>query len=139
MLLAGQVPAALLPEPLVTLAEIKGGKVIMDDRGLNTTLTVLALDRDLVQLNKMLQTNFLGAYGEAIKRINLDPGRYKDLLIKRTRFPEPAKGKYQVPRFPAVSLPDVKDVEAAQNWLMDKKMLKAPIPYDRVVIKAPNP
>ena len=138
MLLAGQVPAALLPEPLVTLAEIKGGQVIMDDRGLNTALTVLALDRDLVQQNKMLQANFLSAYGEAVKRINHDPDRYKDLLIKRTRFPEPAIGKYQVPRFPAVDLPDVKDVEAAQNWLMDKKMIKAPIPYDRTVIKTPT-
>lgn len=138
MLLAGQVSAALLPEPLVTLAELKGGKVVMDDRGLNTTLTVLALNRDLVQQNKTLQANFLAAYGEAIKRINSDPDKYKDLLVKRTRFPEPAKGNYRVPRFPAVGPPAEKDVEAAQQWLLDKKMIKDRIPFSVIVLAAPT-
>ena len=139
MLLADQVPAAVLPEPLVTLAEIKGARVVMDDRNLNTTLTVLALDRNLVQQQKNLQANFLSAYGEAVKRINSDPDKYKDLLVKRTRFPEPAKGKYQVPRFPAVGLPAETDVEAAQKWLLDKKMIKGRIPFDMIVFKAPAP
>jgi NitT/TauT family transport system substrate-binding protein len=139
MLLAGQVPAALLPEPLVTLAEIKGGQVVMDDRNLNTALTVLALDRNLAQRHKTLRANFLNAYGEAVKRINADPNKYKDLLVKRTRFPEPAKGKYLVPQFPAVGLPAEKDIEAAQKWLLDKKMIKGRIPYDMIVFNAPTP
>ena len=44
MLLSGQVTAALLPEPLLTLAETHGATVILDDRQLDTALTVLAIN-----------------------------------------------------------------------------------------------
>lgn len=36
----------MLPEPLVSVVEAKGGRVIWDDRGLNEALAVVALKKD---------------------------------------------------------------------------------------------
>jgi NitT/TauT family transport system substrate-binding protein len=136
MLLSNQVAAALLPEPLLTLAEAKGARVVADDRQLNTTETVLALDSRLMDKKPTLATRFLRAYSEAVSRINKDPESYKTLLVTRTRFPMPIKDKYQVPQFPKVGLPSVKDVNDAQNWLRQNGLQKRPLAYEAIVFKS---
>lgn len=117
MLLADQVSAALLPEPLLSLAEFKGGTVLIDDRGLDMTETILALGADVLARRSGLAEKFLAAYGKAVQRINQNPQAYKELLVQRTRFPLPVKERYQVPAFPAPAPPSVADVAAVQDWL----------------------
>lgn len=46
MLQTGKAATAMLPEPLVSVVEAKGGRVIWDDRGLNEALAVVALKKD---------------------------------------------------------------------------------------------
>lgn len=137
MLLAGQIPAALLPEPLVTLAETRGARVLLDDRMLNTALTVLALRRELTKKDVSLASRFLEAYGKAVKAINSDPDGYKGTLQTRTQFPEAIKDQYPIPRFPAVTLPDPKDIEAVQDWLIRNGLADTRVPYEKVVLKTP--
>ena len=45
----------------------------------------------------------LKAYGEAVGKINEHPAAYMETLYTKTRFPEPAKGKYQMPPFSPVA------------------------------------
>ena len=138
MLLGGKIPAALLPEPLLTLAEIKGGRVLADDCDLNTTLTVLALDRKILDNDKTLGSRFLSAYNEAVKRVNQDPGKYVPLMIARTRFPEPVKDKYRIPVFPQVGPPSEAEVKAAQDWLKINGLVDNFVLYEEIVIPHPN-
>ena len=116
MLMADQVPAALLPEPLLSLAEFKGGTVLLDDRGLDTSETILALSKDVL-LRPGVAEAFLAVYGQAVRRINQDPETYKDLLMARTRFPMPVKERFRVPVFPEPGPPSAADVAAVQDWL----------------------
>lgn len=139
MLLADQVSAALLPEPLVTLAETKGAHVLADDRVLDTALTVLALRKDAAERHPSLVRRFLGAYGKAVEAINRDPGSCKDILVTKTRFPPSIKDQYRIPRFPAVGLPAPKDLEAAQTWLIQNGLADARIPYEQAVLRTSPP
>lgn len=139
MLLAGQVPAALLPEPLVTLAETKGAHVVMDDRVLDTALTVLALKRKLAEEDPSLVKRFLRAYGRAVEVINRDPESCKGVLLTKTRFPPAIKDQYRIPQFPGVGLPRPEDLESAQTWLIRNGLVKDRLDYDQAVLQDPLP
>ena len=58
-----------------------------------------------------------------------------EILVTKTRFPEPVKGKYRIPPFPEVGLPSKADVEATQEWMIHNKMIDQALAYDRVVIQ----
>ena len=139
MLLTNQVPAALLPEPLVTLSESKGARVIADDRDLDTALTVLALRRDRVEEDASLVTRFLRAYSRATGVINQDSESFKGVLVAKTRFPAVIKDHYRIPPFPPVGLPAPKDLAAAQTWLIQNDLADNRLPFDRVVLRATLP
>lgn len=132
MLLADRVPAALLPEPLLSLAEFKGGTVLLDDRGLDTSETILALSEDVLHRPGVAEA-FLTAYGQAVRRINQDPEAYKDLLVARTRFPMPVKERFRVPVFPEPGPPAAADVTAVQDWLATSGNGAARLPYEALV------
>jgi NitT/TauT family transport system substrate-binding protein len=134
LLMAGQIDAALLPEPLLTLAEIKGGSVVLDDRILDTVLTVLALDMDRLTRDTSLSKRFLRAYEKAVKAINDNPEAYKEILVTRTRFPMPAKDAYRIPKFPLVGLPSREDFAAVQHWMEDRGMGGRGLSYEQAVM-----
>jgi len=136
MLLSNQVPAALLPEPLLTLAECRGAKILADDRTLNTSLTVLAMQIKTVNQDTSLMPRFLRAYGTAVKKINQDPEAYKDVLVTHTRFPESIKDRYQIPVFPEVKTPLKKDIMAAQQWLIKNGMDDSMISFGNIVFES---
>lgn len=131
MLLADEVPAALLPEPLLTLSESKGARVIGDDRTLDTTETILALE--MTGRTHGLVTRFLEAYGKAVARINARPDAYQELLIEKTRFPMPVKDRYRIPVFPTVGIPSEADVSAVQDWLVTNGMMTDRLRYGEIV------
>ena len=133
MLLADQVPAALLPEPLLTLAESKGAYVVADDRRLDTCETILALDAGHMKADPSLAGRFVTAYHQAVARINRDPEAYKNLLVERTRFPLPIRERFRIPAFPDPMPPSPEDVAAVQDWLKQKDMLDARLPYATIV------
>ena len=132
MLMANQVPAALLPEPLLSLAEFKGGTVLLDDRGLDTSETILALSEDVLSRPGVAEA-FLAAYGQAVRRINQNPEAYKDLLVARTRFPMPVKERFRVPVFPEPGPPSAADVAAVQDWLAASGDDTPRLPYEALV------
>jgi NitT/TauT family transport system substrate-binding protein len=133
MLLADQVPAALLPEPLLTLAESKGAHVVADDRRLDTSETILALDAGRISGDATLASRFLTAYRQAVDRINRDPEAYKTLLVERTRFPLPVQERFRVPVFPDPQPPSPEDVAAVQDWLQQNGLIETRLVYDSVV------
>lgn len=133
MLLSGQVTAALLPEPLLTLAEANGAGVVLDDRQLNTALTVLAVNLKNRPKIKALIPGFLKAYDEAVDMINENPALFKELLITKTQFPVAVKDRYPVPVFPARAIPAEADVAMVQDWLQKNGLIKTRIPYADMV------
>ncbi len=135
LLLSSKISAAVLPEPLLTLTESKGAHVLTDDRHLEACLTILTMNTNRLAQTPTLAKRFLKAYADAVSKINQKPEAFKEIMVKRTRFPMPVKDLYKVPDFPEPALPTKEDITAKQNWLMKNGLLKKEIPYDRVVFQ----
>jgi NitT/TauT family transport system substrate-binding protein len=135
LLLADKIPAALLPEPLLTLAETKGARVVLDDRSLNIPETVLAVTLAWAEADPTRTRRFLTAYENAVARINQNPDAYRDVLLKNTRFPDPIRDQYRIPVFPAVVLPTKADIHAVQDWLIQANLTDGRTDYREIVLQ----
>jgi NitT/TauT family transport system substrate-binding protein len=133
MLMSGQVGAAILPEPLVTLAESQGAAVVADDRGLGISPTVLSFTGGFLQAEPDKVRRFCRAVAAAVTLINATPEEARPIMVKSGRVPEPLQGKLAVPVFPPLSLPDRKLVEDVAGWLAAKGILKRTLGYGDLV------
>ncbi|XXJ20237.1 ABC transporter substrate-binding protein [Desulfovibrio caledoniensis] len=128
MLLTDQVDSALLPEPLLSLARLKGGNVLATAEDLNLPLTVLCLHKRYFENNGAAYGKFLAAYGEAVRRLAEDPEKYRPLMAETCRIPKPLIAKFPVYPFPAPALPAKAELDEVQDWMIVKGLLKERVP-----------
>jgi NitT/TauT family transport system substrate-binding protein len=128
MLLTDQVDSALLPEPLLSLARLKGGNVLATAEDLNLPLTVLCLHKRYFENNSAAYSKFLAAYGEAVRRLAADPERYRPLMAETCRIPKPLVSRFPVYPFPAPALPAQAELDEVQDWMIAKGLLKERVP-----------
>ena len=133
MLLQGQVPGAVLPEPLVTLVEGKGATVVADDRGLGITPTTLLFTKDFIDRNTDAVRSFLRAVSRASALINQDQEMARPIMIKYARIPEPLQKSIAIPVFIPPAVPENDLVMDVYNWLNNKGVLKNKLSYDEIV------
>jgi NitT/TauT family transport system substrate-binding protein len=136
MLLANEVALAVLPEPLMALARARGGEALLTDEHLDMPLTVVCLREELA-LDPAARQAFLAAYGEAVRRINERPDDYRGLMVETCRIPRALAEDFPVYRYPAPALPTKAEIEAVQQWMRSKGLLKQTIPYRRIAAPAP--
>lgn len=132
MLLAGEIDLALLPEPLLTLAESKGGTVLATDQKLAMPLTVLCL-ADRLAADKATLDRFLAAYNEALLRLAAKPEAYRELMAEVARIPPELKDGFPMYRYPAPRLPTPQEIEDVQAWMLGQGLLAERIVYERLV------
>jgi len=134
MLLSGQVEAAALPDPLASLAELKGAKLIIDDtQEENLTQTVLIFNQKYLENNTENVCELLKAISRAVDDINAEPNSFKDLLVQKARLPEPIKDSYEVNQFPKPQLPKERDINRVLEWMRHKGLLENEISYEDLV------
>ena len=150
LLMQGQLKAAALPEPFLSLAVLEGAKLIADD----TTTTPAGFgDENLSQTILLFSDKFLSktggieseeavleAWDNAVKLINQDPSAYQEMLAEKARLPEPLKGTYKVSTYPTAQLPTKAQVEAVLSWMKDKDYLKpdADVDYTNLTVVLPE-
>ncbi|MGN1208910.1 MAG: ABC transporter substrate-binding protein, partial [Duodenibacillus sp.] len=142
MLLSGQIETALLPEPLVSVVEQKGGRVIWDDRGLNEALAVVALKK--TTLTDDVVRGFRRAVASAAQRIEENPEKYRALMVQKRLLPKPAAPSYTMVRFSLFGtadglppLPKAEEVKRVGGWMLERGMIKSQPSYDAVVWERP--
>ena len=138
MLLSGQIETALLPEPLVTVVEKKGGRVIWDDTGLDESLAVVALRKPY--LDEKTVAAFRRAVAQAAAKIEAEPEKYRTLMVKKRLIPAAVAKDYKMVRFSLFGrkdglppLPTAQDVERVGKWMLERGMIKAVPSYDEVI------
>ena len=133
MLLAGQIDMALLPEPLLSLARLKGGGVlaIADDLGL--PLTVLCLHRRYFDNDAEAYRGFVNAYSQAVKNLAANPEKYRQLMAETCRIPKPLVAKFPVYPYPEPALPSSVELEDVQEWMMGKGLLERRVPDEQIL------
>ncbi|WP_338667281.1 ABC transporter substrate-binding protein [Pseudodesulfovibrio methanolicus] len=128
MLLTDQVDSALLPEPLLSLARLKGGNVLATAEELDLPLTVLCLHKRYFENGGSAYGEFLAAYGEAVRRLAENPEKYRALMAETCRIPKPLVSQFPVYPFPAPALPAAAELNEVQDWMIAKGLLKERVP-----------
>ena len=138
LLLSGKMDTALLPEPLCSLVESKGGKALWDDRELAEPLAVVALRQ--ADLKPETVAAFKGALTDAAKAIEADPEKFRALMVKKSLLTKQAAAGYHMPKYAHFGtsdglppLPSAADVKRTGDWMMKKGMLKSVPPFEAVI------
>ncbi|MBT9253129.1 MAG: ABC transporter substrate-binding protein [Brockia lithotrophica] len=133
MLAEGNVDAAVLPEPLATLAERRGARVLVDDRGNNLTHAVLVFSGPFLAENSRAMEGFFAALREAVDTLNASPERYRRDFVESARVPQELEATYTVPRFPLPAPPPRREIEDVLAWLRGKDLLSTEVTPDMLL------
>jgi len=136
MLLGGRLDLAILPEPLVSLAESQGARVYADDQSLDVPLTVIGILDRFLQDPAGVGERFLAAYGEAVAALSRDPEKYRKLLAESCRIPESLRDTFRIPAFPRPGLPPKAEVERLLSWMGSRGLVNRPLKADDLVWSA---
>ena len=135
MLLSGQIESALLPEPLLSLVEGQGARVLLDDRKLDLPLAVIALRKpekadDAAFADRIRR--FRAALDEEAERINAEPEAYKAMMQELGLLSPKAAGHYVMLRFEEpltpLGLPSEEDLRRYADWMQKNRLLKKGVP-----------
>ncbi|WP_077071550.1 ABC transporter substrate-binding protein [Mailhella massiliensis] len=135
MLLSGRMESALLPEPLLSLVEAQGARVLIDDRGLDLPLAVIALKKPQSGDEDAFRDRvrrFRAALAEEAERINASPETYKAMMKKFRLLAPQAEERYAMLRFEApltpLGLPSKEELRRYAGWMEQGRMLKKGLP-----------
>ncbi|KAB1443458.1 ABC transporter substrate-binding protein [Pseudodesulfovibrio senegalensis] len=133
MLMDGQLDAAILPEPLMSLVEYKGGAVVLTAEDMDMPLTVLCLHERFFADEGRIYRRFADAYAKAVEHLAETPEKYRGLMARTCRIPPPLAPKYPIYRYPAPALPTAAELDDVQDWMIAHDMLKQRMPHARLL------
>jgi NitT/TauT family transport system substrate-binding protein len=134
-LMANQIQAATLPDPLGQGAMAEGAKLVVDDSQYGKySQSVLSFSVAAVESKPNTIKKFLKAWNQAVGDLNSHPEQFSDLLIEQGRVPESIQGSYRMPPFPAGEVPSQEEWQDVVNWLLEKKLIDKPISYQDSVL-----
>jgi NitT/TauT family transport system substrate-binding protein len=140
LLMQGQLKAAALPEPLLSLAEFEGATLLADDTtGENLSQTVLVFsDEYLSEIGGVdTMAALLRVWDAGVEIVNADPDAWRELLVEQARLPEPIKDTYPVNTYPTAQIPTQEQVDAVLEWMRDKGTLQGALTYEDLVLVTP--
>ena len=134
LLSEGKMMAANMPEPFATLAEQSGAVRIIDDRSL-PEIGTSEISFSVATLKARPETvkKFLAAIDKATADVNSSPDKWNTLLTDKKLIAAPLIGKYQLPKFPAATVPSEAQIKDVEAWMTDKGLIKADVAYARLV------
>jgi NitT/TauT family transport system substrate-binding protein len=133
MLVAGQIEAATLPEPLATVAEERGAHRLADTEALGPTPGVLLFTRKAVAEKSREISAFYRAYDRAVREVNDNPEVYREAIVERCEFPPAVTRLMKMPRFHLSFVPAPADVAAVARWMQGKGLVDGIPAYGDIV------
>ena len=134
LLKAGELKAAMLPEPLASLVMQQGAVVILDDtQQQDLSCSIYAFRKDFVKTNTISIKKFLSSVSQASAAINGDKGRWDSLLVDNKLVPPPLVGQYTLPDYPGNLVPTAAQFTDVANWLIQTQRLDTAPEYADVV------
>jgi len=135
-LMAGQIQAGTLPDPLAQGALAAGASLVVDDsKHPRYSQSVLCFAQSAVEAKSDTIEKFLKAWNRAVRDMNGNPEEFTDLLIDKGRVPESIRDTYQMPSFPEGEVPTEAEWQDVVDWLLGKGLIEHPLPYDGSVLR----
>jgi ABC-type nitrate/sulfonate/bicarbonate transport systems, periplasmic components len=130
LLLSGQLEAACLPEPLLSVACAKGAKLLAasDDSGLGAGIIMFskaALDSKMEGI-----AAFYRGYAAAAAAIDAKSDSYRGYLVDKAGFPAEARDAFRFVVYREPRLPSPEAIASVAAWLKAKSVLAADAKVD---------
>jgi NitT/TauT family transport system substrate-binding protein len=130
----GELKAAMLPEPPVTLALMQGGQLVLDDRVKpELSFSTITFRKEYIDQHAVGLRGFLAAIEQAVTLINADPSKYSNLLVEQKVVPPQLSGKFKVPPFVTAGVPSEAQWNDVIAWAKEKKLLTQDVSYSASV------
>ncbi len=134
LLESGELQAAMLPEPLASLAVAKGARVVLDDRAFpDLSCSIVSVRAEVLDAHPEAIRGMLAALERAVAAINADKGRWDALLVEKHLLPPSLGGSFALPDYPTASVPSAACFEAVRGWVERKGLLSSAPTYEAVV------
>ena len=136
-LLGNKIQAAILPDPLASLAVLQGAAIIADDTLADENLsqsvvlfTQSAIDSKEAEIQKVMDACF-----EAMVFINDNPDSeaVRGSLYKFCRIPEVLQERYPTPSYTPRALPGADSLADVLDWMVYRGLLDSAYSYDDMV------
>lgn len=135
MLQSGNLAAAVLPEPMASVAVASGSRYVTGSGDLGINPGVIVFSDASIQEKAVAIRAMYRAYDKAVKYINNTPrADYIDLVMEKSGFPASARDALELKPYRSAGLPARKDVEEAVRWGKSKE-LAGDYSYDDLVSK----
>ncbi len=139
-LLAGGVTAAILPDPLATVAINNGAIPLVDDTQIveangipvNLSQSVVIFRQESIEQKGDAIHLAMDAYQEAKNRITANPESYRDMLAEFTSISSELAETYPMPAYTAYHLPTEEEVIAVFQWMKEKGLLDQVYSYEEM-------
>jgi NitT/TauT family transport system substrate-binding protein len=125
LLVGGQVAAAGLPEPFLTVARQRGGSLVASCEDYELDAAIVLFDKKALDAKAGAITKLYKAYWQAAQKINANPDAYRDFLVKEAKFPAETRDAFVFVTYRKPVLPALKNVEAALAWMRGNGLLTA--------------
>ena len=123
MLQSGNLSAAVLPEPMASIAAASGGRYITGSGDLSINPGVIVFTDVALQDKEKSIHAMYRSYDKAIQYLNDAPRTdYIDFVIERSGFPISAHNALQLKPYRPAGMPTRKDVEEAVRWVKSKEL-----------------
>ena len=135
MLQSGNLAAAVLPEPMASVAEFSGSRYVTGSGELGINPGVIVFTDSAIKDKEQSIRAMYRAYDKAANYLNNTPrADYIDLIMERSGFPGPARDALVLKPYHFAGLPAEKDVDEAVRWVKNKG-LAGDYRYDELVSK----
>lgn len=130
----GKLEAAMLPEPLSSLAVLNGAKIILDDTSYpEYSFSTISFRKEVIEKHPKAINGFLSAIEEATEKINVDPEKWNTLLSELKLVPPPLLDTFTVPPFVTAGVPDEDQWNDVISWAKEKGILNVDVSYEESV------
>lgn len=134
MLKNDKVAAAVLPEPLATVAAQNGARILSGSDQMAIHIGVLVFTSKAVNQKEKELRAMRRAYDKAVAYLASEPVEsYIDIVIDKCGFPPGVRGALVLPAYRKVSMPEPKDVAGVIDWLQEKRLIKRMYSYEELV------
>jgi NitT/TauT family transport system substrate-binding protein len=134
MLQGGKIDAAILPEPLASLAVKNGARVLASTDETGNKAGVIAFTAKSLQENPKEIKAVFRAYNDAVDYLGKEPASsYIDYVIEQQGFPTQVKDSLALPNYTKAASPDEKILKDVVQWMKDKNLIKGDYGYKDLV------
>lgn len=139
LLMSGQLKAASLPEPFVSLAEMQGAKIVPggDDTKAqdNISYSVLCVNAAFAEKaeGKAALDGLLKAWDKAVTDINATPDDFRQTLVTKANLPAPLATSYKVSDYPEAAPPTTGQIQSVLDWMKQKGYLTAEVTPEQLI------